>query len=78
MLDYNSKGYIGLFCGLQLFARVERPTVNFSIKFSANVLQHAIVSESSPLCVDAHPALVSLHQVNMSQLLHVACVSAGT
>lgn len=63
---------------LQLAARVERASVYLPVKLSPDVFQPAVVPEGSPLSVHAHPALVSLHQVNVTQLLHVACISTCT
>lgn len=69
----NKKGWDS-----QLLPRVERPPVYLPVKFSADVLQGPVVPEGPPLGVDAHPALVTLHQVDVPQLLHVARVGAGT
>lgn len=61
---------------VQLFARVDRASVDLSVELCPDVFQPAIVSEGSPLSVHAHPALISLHQVNVTQLLHVASIGA--
>lgn len=61
---------------LQLFPRVDGAPVDLTVKLCADVLQRAVVPKGAPLRVDAHPALVSLHQVNVAQLLHVAGVGA--
>lgn len=63
---------------LQLFAGVEGPAVDLTVKLGADVLQRAVVPERAPLRVDAHAALVALHQVDVPQLLHVAGVGAST
>ena len=63
---------------IQLFSRVEGAPVDLSVKLCPYVLQHPIIPEGTPLCVDAHPALIPLHQVNVPQLLHVACIGART
>lgn len=66
------------FCGLQLLARVEGPTVDLPVKLSSDILQCAVVSKCPPFGINTHPAFISLHQVNVSELLHVTCISAGT
>lgn len=67
----NKKGWDS-----QLLPRVERPPVYLPVKFSADVLQGPVVPEGPPLSVDAHPALVALHQVDVAHVLHVARVGA--
>lgn len=66
-------GY-GFWC-LQLLPWVGGGSINLSVKMCNEVIECPIVPEGSPLCVDAHPALVSFHQVNVSQLLHVTSIS---
>jgi len=63
---------------VQLLAGVERASVDLFVELRPDVLQPAVVSEGSPLGVHTHPALVSLHQVDVTQLLHVARVGART
>lgn len=61
-----------------LFSRVVGGCVDVLVKLSEVILQGPVISEGPPLSVHTHPALVSLHQVNMAQFLHVACVGART
>lgn len=63
---------------LHLFSRVMRGRVDVPVKLSEVIFQHAVVSKAPPLGVHAHPALISLHQVNVAEFLHVACVGART
>lgn len=63
---------------IQLFAGVQRATVNLSVKLRPDVLQPAVVSKGSPLSVHTHPAFVTLHRVDVTQLLHIARVGAGS
>lgn len=63
---------------LPLFARVERELVHSDVKHCAQVIQAAVVPEGSPLHVDTHPALLSIHQLHITHLLHVAGVASST
>lgn len=61
---------------LQLLARVERTGVHLAVDVGAELLQGAVVSESPPLDVDTHPPFVSIQQLNVPHVLHVAGVGA--
>lgn len=63
-------------CHSQLFARVEGASINLSVKFSAEVIQGAIITERTPLHVHTHATLVTIHQLQVPHLLHVARVGA--
>ena len=58
----------------QLIPRVAGSCINLSVKVCDEVIEHAIISEGPPLRVDAHSTLISLHQIDVSPLLHVAGV----
>lgn len=60
----------------QLLARVERTGVYLAVDVGAELLQGAVVSESPPLDVDTHPPFVSIQQLNVPHVLHVAGVGA--
>lgn len=60
----------------QLLPGVDGASVDLAVELSAEVLQGAVVSEGAPLRVDAHAAFVSLHHVDVPQLLHVAGVGS--
>lgn len=59
---------------LQLFPWVHGASVDLTVKLWAYVFERAIVPKRSPLGVDAHAALIPLHEVDVTQLLHVAGV----
>lgn len=63
---------------LHLFPRVIGSRVDVPVKLGEVIFQHAVISKAAPLGVHAHPALISLHQVNVAEFLHVACVGACT
>lgn len=69
---------------LPLLARVERELIHSNIKLCAEVIQAAVVPKGPPLHVDAHPSLLSVHQLHIAHLFHVAgiassaCQSEGT
>lgn len=60
----------------QLLAGVERTGVYLAVDVGAQLLQGAVVSESPPLDVDTHPPFVSIQQLNVPHVLHVAGVGA--
>lgn len=62
---------------LPLPARVERELIHSNIKLCAEVIQAAIVPKGSPLHVDAHPSLLSIHQLHIAHLFHVAGIASG-
>lgn len=62
---------------LHVFPLVVGGGVDVSVKLSDVIVQGAVVAEGRPLRVHAHAALVSLDQVNVTQLLHVAGVGAS-
>lgn len=73
-----SEALISFWFDIQLFAGIKRAAVNLSVKLCPDVFQPAVISERSPLSVDTHPALISFHQVNVTQLLHVAGIGTST
>lgn len=60
----------------QLLARVERTGVYLAVNVGAELLQGAVISESAPLGVDTHPPFVSVQQLNVPHVLHVASIGA--
>lgn len=63
---------------LQLFSRIERSQIELPIELRAEVIQSTIISKGTPLCVNAHPAFITFHQIDVPHFLHVACVGAST
>ena len=61
----------------QLLPGVERAEVQLPVELGADVLQGPVVPEGPPLGVDAHPPLVTFHQLDVAHVLHVARVGAG-
>lgn len=61
---------------LQLLARVQRACIYFTVDVSAQVLQGAVVSKSPPLRIDTHPPFISIQQLDVPHMLHVAGISA--
>lgn len=61
----------------QLLSRVEGPPVQLSVKLGADIFQGPVIPKGPPLGVDAHPPLVTFHQVDVPQFLHVASVGAS-
>lgn len=55
-------------------AGVDGRLVHRLVKRSLDVLEGAVVSESTPLRVDAHPPVLALHALHVLHLLHVAGV----
>lgn len=60
----------------QLLARVQRACIYFTVDDGAQVLQGAVVSKSPPLCIDTHPPFISIQQLDVPHMLHVAGISA--
>lgn len=62
---------------LPLVAWIEWELVHRAIVICPKVIKASVVSESSPLHVDAHPSLISLNHLNVPHLLHVTSITAG-
>lgn len=61
-----------------LFARIQGPLIHLLVILGPDVIYAAIISKSSPLCINAHLPFISFHQFNVPHLLHVAHVAACT
>lgn len=59
---------------LPLFARVGGAVVYKAVKLGAEVVQFAGVPKRPPLHVNAHAPFVTIHQIHVPNLLHVADV----
>lgn len=61
---------------LQLLARIKRTGVYLAVNVGPQLVQGTVVSKSPPLCIDAHPAFVSIQQLDVPHVLHIAGVGA--
>lgn len=59
-----------------LFARIQGPLIHLLVILGPNVIYAAIISKSSPLCINAHFPFVPFHQLDVAHLLHVAHIAA--
>lgn len=69
--------YLILEVSSPLFAFVERVLIHRLVVLCSDVIQAAVVSKRSPLHIDTHTALISLHYLDVLCLFHVAGVTAG-
>lgn len=63
---------------LHVDAGVDGRLVHRHVKGRLDVLQGAVVTESTPLGVDTHAAVLALHALHVPHLLHVAGVCSRT
>lgn len=61
---------------LPLFPRVQWTFIHFLIIFCPEVINAAIVTKSSPFCIDAHPAFIPFDNFYILHFFHVAHVTA--
>lgn len=61
---------------LPLLASVQGALIHLLVILGADVVDAAIVAKPSPLRVDAHPAFISVHQLDVPHFLHVAHIAS--
>jgi len=61
---------------LHLFSLVKRIFVEPLVELVSEVVDHAVITERSPLHVDAHFALVCVDQFDVGKFFHVASIRA--
>lgn len=61
-----------------LFALIQRVLVYCFVISCPDVIQTAVVSKCSPLHIDTHAALISIHDLDVLHLLHVASIAASS
>lgn len=61
-----------------LFALIQRVLVYCLVISRPDVIQTAVVSKCSPLHIDTHAPLISIHNLDVLHLLHVTSVAAGS